>query len=219
MADTRQEILDHAADLFVEFGYERTSLRQIAERVGVTKAALYYHFASKEALLDALISPAFEFIRQVLPAFEATNDLDEWGRLVGEFIDWMVGQQRLFAIVSRNSEVIEAIHRDSPDFIEHEDLHEGFRRLVAKPGIPFEHRVRLIGAMGLAASMFEFGGGMITESPAELRAVLRGLVDVVLHTPLPKAATALPEVATGLPEAATGLPEAASDLPEAAAVS
>jgi len=45
--DTRQRILDVASELFVERGYDATSLREIAERLGVTKAALYYHFASK----------------------------------------------------------------------------------------------------------------------------------------------------------------------------
>ena len=56
-----------ALELFAEQGYEKTSLREIAERLGVTKAALYYHFKSKEDIvrsftedyvheLDALIA-------------------------------------------------------------------------------------------------------------------------------------------------------------------
>ena len=65
--DTRARIQQVALELFAEQGYERTSLREIAERLGVTKAALYYHFKSKEdivrsftedyfARLDALIA-------------------------------------------------------------------------------------------------------------------------------------------------------------------
>ena len=50
MNDTRERILDAALDLFIEQGYDKTSLREIAERVGVTKAALYYHFESKEEI-------------------------------------------------------------------------------------------------------------------------------------------------------------------------
>ena len=65
-ADTRQRALDVALELFAEQGYEKTSLREIAERLDVTKAALYYHFASKEALLagivDGLIEPADELV-------------------------------------------------------------------------------------------------------------------------------------------------------------
>ena len=41
---TRQRIQAVALELFTEQGYEKTSLREIAERLNVTKAALYYHF-------------------------------------------------------------------------------------------------------------------------------------------------------------------------------
>ncbi|MFE4307684.1 TetR/AcrR family transcriptional regulator [Streptomyces sp. NPDC056891] len=49
--NTRQRIQDEALDLFAEQGYEKTSLREIAERLDVTKAALYYHFKTKEDIL------------------------------------------------------------------------------------------------------------------------------------------------------------------------
>ena len=45
---TRERIKQVALELFTEQGYEGTSLREIAERLGVTKAALYYHFKSKD---------------------------------------------------------------------------------------------------------------------------------------------------------------------------
>jgi AcrR family transcriptional regulator len=55
-----------ALELFAEQGYEKTSLREIAERLNVSKAALYYHFASKEALLagivESLVQPADELV-------------------------------------------------------------------------------------------------------------------------------------------------------------
>ena len=49
-ASTRERILDIALELFVDQGYEKTSLRDIAERLGTTKAALYYHFENKDQL-------------------------------------------------------------------------------------------------------------------------------------------------------------------------
>ncbi len=49
--DTRERIQSVALELFAEQGYEKTSLREIAERLGVTKAALYYHFKSKEDIV------------------------------------------------------------------------------------------------------------------------------------------------------------------------
>ncbi|WP_345628724.1 TetR/AcrR family transcriptional regulator [Rugosimonospora acidiphila] len=44
-----------ALELFTEQGYEATSLREIAERLGVTKAALYYHFKTKEDIVGSLV--------------------------------------------------------------------------------------------------------------------------------------------------------------------
>ena len=64
--DTRERILDVALDLFIEQGYDKTSLREIAEPLGVTKAALYYHFAAKEDILLALHLRLHELARPVL---------------------------------------------------------------------------------------------------------------------------------------------------------
>jgi AcrR family transcriptional regulator len=55
--DTRQRILEVAVDLFIERGYAGTSVRDISQRIGMTKGSLYYHFASKEDLLTALVEP------------------------------------------------------------------------------------------------------------------------------------------------------------------
>ena len=52
--DTRQRIQDVALDLFSQRGYEKTSLREIAEQLDVTKAALYYHFKTKEDIVLSL---------------------------------------------------------------------------------------------------------------------------------------------------------------------
>ncbi|MEU3062353.1 helix-turn-helix domain-containing protein [Streptomyces subrutilus] len=52
--NTRQRIQDVALELFAEQGYEKTSLREIAERLDVTKAALYYHFKTKEDIIISL---------------------------------------------------------------------------------------------------------------------------------------------------------------------
>ncbi|WP_405585721.1 TetR/AcrR family transcriptional regulator [Streptomyces sp. NBC_01190] len=64
--DTRRRIQDVALELFAEHGYEKTSLREIAERLDVTKAALYYHFKTKEDILvsisDDMAGPVDELI-------------------------------------------------------------------------------------------------------------------------------------------------------------
>ncbi|MGV0744550.1 TetR/AcrR family transcriptional regulator [Mycolicibacterium sp. XJ870] len=52
----REEILDAAAELFTNHGYASTSTRRIADEVGVRQASLYHHFATKDDILDALLS-------------------------------------------------------------------------------------------------------------------------------------------------------------------
>ncbi len=51
---TEAAIVDAALELFAEYGYEATTMRQIADRAGVSVGNSYYYFASKEALVQAL---------------------------------------------------------------------------------------------------------------------------------------------------------------------
>jgi AcrR family transcriptional regulator len=53
--NTREQIRNVALEMFAERGYAGTSLREIAERLGVTKAAVYYHFPTKEDILASLL--------------------------------------------------------------------------------------------------------------------------------------------------------------------
>ena len=53
--ERKKEILDIAEALFIAKGYEETSTTDILERVGIARGTLYYHFKSKEEILDALI--------------------------------------------------------------------------------------------------------------------------------------------------------------------
>ena len=68
---TRQKIQSVALRLFADQGYESTSMRQISEQLGITKAALYYHFTSKEAIVRALIETMLAEI----------TELVEWARV------------------------------------------------------------------------------------------------------------------------------------------
>lgn len=67
---TREQIQDVAMLRFAEQGYDGTSMREIAEDLGITKAALYYHFASKEDLVRSLLA---DLVGQV-------EDLVAWAR-------------------------------------------------------------------------------------------------------------------------------------------
>ena len=53
--ERRNEILDVAEELFASKGYDKTSTGDILERIGIARGTLYYHFRSKEDILDAMI--------------------------------------------------------------------------------------------------------------------------------------------------------------------
>jgi len=82
--DTRTKIQQVALDLFTERGYEATSLREIAERLGVTKAALYYHFKSKDEIIESLVNDRAARITELLEWAEAQPRTPETRR---EFLE------------------------------------------------------------------------------------------------------------------------------------
>jgi AcrR family transcriptional regulator len=103
MTDTRTRILDVALELFSEHGYEGTALQQIADRVGLTKAALYYHFRSKDDLLEALLAPAVTELDRVLDVAEARpQNTARRRRFVEDYLDYLLRHRRLMAYMSRD---------------------------------------------------------------------------------------------------------------------
>ncbi|GAA1740997.1 helix-turn-helix domain-containing protein [Nonomuraea bangladeshensis] len=53
--DTRERIQQVALELFAERGYDKTTLQEVAERLEITRPALYYHFRTKEAILASVV--------------------------------------------------------------------------------------------------------------------------------------------------------------------
>lgn len=63
---TRGEIITAAMELFGERGYDKTSLREIAEVVGVTKAALYYHFPTKGDIVQSALQDYIDGLTELV---------------------------------------------------------------------------------------------------------------------------------------------------------
>src|SRR3984957_5239426 len=103
---THERILDVALDLFLEKGYEKTSLREIAEQLGFSKAALYYHFASKDDIFLALHLRLHRLAEGGLSALgEAALTVEDWGRVLGGFIDIILGKRARLSLFERNRAV------------------------------------------------------------------------------------------------------------------
>ncbi|WP_433308080.1 TetR family transcriptional regulator [Micromonospora sp. CA-269861] len=92
--DTRTRILRAALDLFAEHGYQRTSLRQIGERLRLTKTAILYHFPAKEHLLAALVEPLVADLEALLDSAQGQpTELARWTVLEG-WVDIMLAHRR-----------------------------------------------------------------------------------------------------------------------------
>ena len=71
--ETRARIFEVALELFLNQGYHETSMQQIADRLEITKAALYYHFASKSDIVGSLIEPLADDLDRVLDRAEQAD--------------------------------------------------------------------------------------------------------------------------------------------------
>ncbi|MCX4390621.1 TetR family transcriptional regulator [Micromonospora peucetia] len=158
--DTRTRILRAALDLFAEHGYQRTSLRQIAERLRLTKAAILYHFPAKEHLLAALVEPLVADFEALLDAAEAgPAERARWTVLEG-WVDIILGHRRplgmLFhdiALVGRN----DTYHRLVQIAMRANDL-------IAGPDAGRRERVRAVQAVAACSDPVVF----FTDIPVEV---------------------------------------------------
>jgi len=82
---TRQRIQEVARDLFVQQGVQRTSLQDIADKLGITKPALYYHFASREELVRSILVPLIEEGDRFVADQESAGVADARALLEGYF--------------------------------------------------------------------------------------------------------------------------------------
>jgi AcrR family transcriptional regulator len=170
-ADTRARIQAVALELFAEQGYDKTSLREIAERLDVTKAALYYHFKSKEDIVASLVEDYFGQI----------DDMIAWGRTQPRTPESRAQVlDRYYRIVAEGSGVFRMLQHNqaSVNSLAHAKNREVFRErmdamvgLLTEPDAPLEGQVRA--AVALASVSF---GCMFyadrTDDPERLRAIV-----------------------------------------------
>lgn len=166
---TRERILDIALELFTEHGYDKTSMRDIAERLGTTKAALYYHFKSKADILLELHLRLHGLGERLLNELDALPDgkarAKAWPGLLDEFIMAVDDNRELVQLHQRNQSALEDLHNSERHHAANDDIERQVRRLLANSDIPPAVRVRMACSVGAVM------GGLLTE----------GLVDDVPH--------------------------------------
>ncbi|MFN8520135.1 MAG: helix-turn-helix domain-containing protein [Chloroflexota bacterium] len=185
-ATTRERILEVALDLFIRKGYKAASMREIAAPLGISKAALYYHFPSKAHILMALHIEMHEATEDLGDIPEPGADEAAWLRFVDQLIRMVLRNRRLIELHFRNRDVFEQEIHDGPLAEQHERLHARqpseetlMAMLLDRSGTP-ETRVRRLASVGVVASAL-FGSAAVSDIPdEELERLLRPIAHQVL---------------------------------------
>ena len=144
---TREEILSTALELFLAQGYEATSLREIAERLEITKAALYYHFPAKEQLVVELTRRFLNDLADLVATARAVRQeprQDCQMTLLSAYLDLLVAHHRVVDLLSRNPAT-----QNHPDVgLRGRTLVDAFSSELAGTDATAEDRLRVACAIG-----------------------------------------------------------------------
>ncbi|OLF05600.1 hypothetical protein BLA60_35600 [Actinophytocola xinjiangensis] len=112
-ANTRSRILEIAGELFRTKGYAGTSIADITGRLGTSKAALYYHFPSKEHILDAILGDSLAAHARIAELADGNATAEE---LLGALVDLVAGAGTVLAVFGNDPSVVAALSQRESDY-------------------------------------------------------------------------------------------------------
>jgi AcrR family transcriptional regulator len=181
-ADTRGRIRAAALDLFTTKGYKQTSLRELADRVGITKASLYYHYPSKQALLLALLQPFIDDWRRTVSAAQLLPRTPAAIRFaVAGTLDVMLHNRAVCAMLTRDAPAVLAAL--APVLAELTAMRDQLYEWLAGPDASPTDRLRAIAAAEALQAAFTVGTLVPEMSDDEVRQVLLDSAVAVLGLP------------------------------------
>jgi AcrR family transcriptional regulator len=148
-SDTRARIQQVALELFAEQGYDKTSLREIAERLDVTKAALYYHFKSKEDIVRSLVEDYFGQI-DALIAWAKTQPRTAQTRreILGRYVRIVADGIAVFRMLHHNQAAVNSLASVKERGDVYRERMYGLIEALTEPGADMEERLRAAMALG-----------------------------------------------------------------------
>ncbi|MFK8848246.1 TetR/AcrR family transcriptional regulator [Streptomyces sp. Ac-502] len=156
--NTRQRIQDVALELFAEQGYEKTSLREIAERLDVTKAALYYHFKTKE---DIVISLFQDLARPI-------DELTEWAAGQPRTLETKHEVLRRYSEALRSAEPLFRFMQENQATVRDLSIGETFKqRMLRLTGLLREPEARLTDQVRCITAIFSMHAGLFAMQNVE----------------------------------------------------
>jgi AcrR family transcriptional regulator len=136
---TRERIQQTAIALFSEHGYEHTSLREIAEQLGVTKAALYYHFKTKEDIAASFFDSYAEDVDRICEWGDSRpRDLETRTELLRRYAEVIRSHVPVLKFMQNNQAALTRLDRMSVFRMRQRRLHA----LLAEGDSPLIHRLR-----------------------------------------------------------------------------
>lgn len=137
--DSRARILRTSLDLFAERGYHLVSVREIAERVGLTKTAVLYHFPNKSDIVAALLEPLLTASEAVLESARRLTDAESgrWAVANGLLDVWLT-HDRLLRMQIHD----QALSADDETYGRLRDLALAAQEVLAGPDPDLPARVR-----------------------------------------------------------------------------
>ena len=115
--DTRSRVQKVALELFAEQGYEKTSLREIAERLGVTKAALYYHFKSKEDIVHSVTDDYFSELDALVDwAKEQPRGEENRREILDRYVSIVLASSEVFRFLEQNRASVQSMEAGKERF-------------------------------------------------------------------------------------------------------
>lgn len=110
--DTRVRLLETALGLFTLHGVEGTSLQMIADALGVTKAAVYYHFKTKDEITEAVAEPALRDLSSILDeAALLRRHSAQVDHVLDGLVDLVVRNRVLVAVFCSDPGIARAVER------------------------------------------------------------------------------------------------------------
>jgi len=172
--DTRARIQQVALELFAEQGYERTSLREIAERLGVTKAALYYHFKSKEDIVRSFTEDYFARLDALIAwGGEQPPGAGTSRELIDRYITIVLESGEVFRFLERNQATVHGTEDGKHRFTQFRPRLSALMDIITGPGAPPRSRIRAAAAIFAVSTSCMF---FMKDAPeGELDAVLPAL--------------------------------------------
>ena len=110
----RAKLVGAAGQLFAEQGVSGTSLQSIADRLGVTKAAVYHQFASKDEIVLAVAEPVIERLRLIADAAEELPEAQARVLTIAGLVDLALDQQGTAAVLRRDPTMAQILDAHRP---------------------------------------------------------------------------------------------------------